>query len=169
METCNTLGFYSFKPTAIMLQLVDQLVARLVGTLHDIAISVDSWEYPVDFLIINPRSGLEGNPLILGRPWLVITYAYIGCLVGNMTITRGGITKNLILYPPTKPSPTFIYPQFPPSQYPEKDLQIPLTQEESLRFKNQLEDDIINGFMNSPSTMRNPTCQMLQVVLDCEA
>jgi hypothetical protein len=45
METCNTLGFDSFEPTAIMLQLADRSVVRPVGTLHDIAIFVDSWEY----------------------------------------------------------------------------------------------------------------------------
>jgi hypothetical protein len=41
--------------------------------------------------------------------------------------------------------------------------------EEALRLKNQLEDDVISGFINSPATMSNPTCQMLQVVLECEA
>jgi hypothetical protein len=115
----------------------------------------------VDFLIINPRSGLEGNPLILGRPWLATTNAYIGCQTGNMTITRGGITKNLILYPPSKISPTFIYPQFPPPRYPKKDLRAPLMLEEAIRLKNQVEDDVINGFINSPATVSNPTYQML--------
>jgi hypothetical protein len=144
-------------------------VVQPVGTLHDIAISVDSWEYPMDFLIINPRSGLEGHPLILGRPWLTTVDAYIGCRKGNMTIARGGVTKNLILYPPAKPSLTFVYPQLPPPRYPKKDLRAPLTLEEALRLKNQLEDDVINGFINSLATVGNPTCQMLQVVLDCEA
>jgi hypothetical protein len=92
METYNTLGFNSFEPTTIMLQLEDRSVVRTVGTLHDIAISVNSWEYLEDFLIINPRSGLEGNPLILGKPWLATPYVYIGCRTGNMTITKGGIT-----------------------------------------------------------------------------
>jgi hypothetical protein len=133
METCNILGFDSFEPTPIMLQLVDRSVVRPVGTLHDIAISVDSWEYPTDFLIINPRSGLEGHPLILGRPWLATADAYIGCRTGNMTITRGGVTKNLILYPPAKPSPTFRYPQLSPPRYPEKDLRVPLTLEAALK------------------------------------
>jgi hypothetical protein len=64
METCNTLGFDSFEPTAIMLQLADRSVVLPVGKLHDIA----------------------------------------------------------ILYPPAKPSPTFVYPQLPPPRYPEKDL-----------------------------------------------
>jgi hypothetical protein len=56
--------------------------------------------------------------------------------MGTMTIARGGVTKNLILYPPAKPSPIFIYPQLPPPWYLEKDLRAPLTLEESLRLKN---------------------------------
>jgi hypothetical protein len=83
IETCNILGFTSFEPTSIMLQLVDRSVVKPVDTLQDIAISVDSWEYPTDFLIINPRSGLDGHPLILGRPWLTTTDAYIGCRTGT--------------------------------------------------------------------------------------
>jgi hypothetical protein len=118
METCNTLGFDSFDPTLIMLQLVDLSVVKPLVTLHDIAISVDSWEYPTYFIIINPRSGLEGHPLILGRPWLMTVDAYIGCRSGKMTISMGGVTRNLILYPPSKPSPMIVYPQLPPPRYP---------------------------------------------------
>jgi hypothetical protein len=86
-----------------------------------------------------------------------------------MKITRGGIMKNLILYPPAKPSPTFVYPQLPPPQYPKRDLQAPLMQEEALKLKNQLDDDVISGFINNLTTMSNPTYQMLQVFLDYEA
>jgi hypothetical protein len=46
---------------------------------------------------------------------------------------------------------------------------IPLTLEEALRLKNQLEDDVINSFINNPTIISNPTCQMLKVVLDSEA
>ena len=67
-------------------------------------VSVDSWEYPMEFLVINPRSRLDGHPLILGRPWLATTDAYIGCRAGSMTIAQGNVVKNLILYPPAKPS-----------------------------------------------------------------
>jgi hypothetical protein len=169
IETCNTLGITSFEPTSIMLQLADRSVVKPVGTLQDIAISVDSWEYPADFLVINPRSGLDGHPLILGRPWLTTTDAYIGCRTGNMTISRGSATKNLILYPPAKPSLPIIHQQFPPPRYPEKNLRSPLTLEEALRLKNQLEDDVINSFINNPTIISNPTCQMLKVVLDNEA
>jgi len=135
METCNTLGFNSFEPTIIMLQLENRSVVRPVGTLHDISISVDSCEYPTEFLIINSKCGLEGHPLILGKPWLATTDAYIRCRIRNMTITRRDIKKNLIIYPPAKPSPTFVYPQLPPSRYLERDLRAPLTQEEALKLK----------------------------------
>jgi hypothetical protein len=135
METYNALGFHSFDPTPIMLQLVNRSVVKPLGTLHDIAISVDSWEHAIDFLIINLKSGLEGHPLILGRPWLATADAYIGCRSGTMTIARGGVTRNIILYPPSKPSPMIIYPQFPPPRYPEKDLRPPLTMEEALKLR----------------------------------
>jgi hypothetical protein len=114
IKTCNALGVHSFDPTSIMLQLVDQSVVKPLSTLHDIAILVDSWEYPTDFLIINPRSGLDKHPLILGRPWLMTADAYIGCQSSTMKIYRGGVTRNIILYPPAKPSPTIVHPQLPP-------------------------------------------------------
>jgi hypothetical protein len=104
IETCNVLGITSLEPTSTMLQLVDRSMVKPMVTLQDIEILVDSWEYPIDFLVINPRSRLDGHPLILGRPWLATADAYIGCHTRNMTIVRGSVIKNLILYPPSKPS-----------------------------------------------------------------
>jgi len=63
-------------------------------------VSVDSWEYPTNFLIINPKTRLDGHPLILGKTSLATTDAYIGYRQGNMTITRAPNIKNLALYPP---------------------------------------------------------------------
>jgi hypothetical protein len=166
IETCNILGFTSLKSTSIMLQLADRSVVIPVDTLQDIAISVDSWEYPTYFFIINPRSGLDGHPLILGRPWIETTDAYIGCPTCNMTIYRGNATKNLILYLPAKASFPTIHQQFPLPRYPKKDLQPHLTLDESLRLNNQLEYDVISSFINNTTIISNPTCQMLKVVLD---
>jgi hypothetical protein len=41
--------------------------------------------------------------------------------------------------------------------------------EEALKHKNQLEDDLISGFISNPTIVSNLTCQMLQVFLYCEA
>jgi hypothetical protein len=57
-ETCNVMSITSFEPNSTMLELDDRSVVKPIGTLQDIEISVDSWEYPTDFLVINPRSRL---------------------------------------------------------------------------------------------------------------
>jgi len=106
--TCQTLGITSAEPTSTLLELADRSVVRPEATLHDVSISVDSLKYLADFLIINPKNRIDGHPLILGKPWLASTDAYIGCRQGSMTITRGSNIKNLALYPPTQSSVTII-------------------------------------------------------------
>lgn len=65
-ETCQALGITALEPTTTLLELADHSVVRLEWTLQDITISIDSWEYPVDFHIINQNIRLDGHPLILG-------------------------------------------------------------------------------------------------------
>ena len=74
------------------------------GIVEDVLVSVDSWEYPADFLVLQPKAKLTGYPLILGRPWLATADAYISCRAGNMTIKNGPMSKQLVLYPPSQPS-----------------------------------------------------------------
>jgi len=45
-----------------------------------------------------------GYRIILERPYMQITYAYISCRFGNMTISHGDSMNKLALYPPIKPS-----------------------------------------------------------------
>eukprot|EP00253_Pinus_taeda_P005832 PITA_05832 len=54
--TCQKLGITSAEPTSTLLELADRSVVRPKGILHDVMVSVDSWEYPTDFLIINPKT-----------------------------------------------------------------------------------------------------------------
>jgi hypothetical protein len=71
--------------------------------LEDIIISIDSWEYPSDFLFLQPMCQSNGYPLIFGRPWMATTNAYIGCRVGNITIVDGFSKNQIALYPPAQP------------------------------------------------------------------
>lgn len=73
--TCQNLGITSLDPTTILLELASQSIVKLEGTLQDVMMYVDSWEYPENFLLINPRNQLDRHPLILGRPWLATTDA----------------------------------------------------------------------------------------------
>lgn len=95
----------------------------------------------MDFLVINPRSRLDGHPLILGRPWLETTDSYIGCRASSMTIAQGNVVNKFVLYPPAKPSLPTVNTQLHPPRYLEENIRSPLTLEEALEFKNQMEDD----------------------------
>lgn len=98
--TCQRLGITALDPTTTLLELSDCSIIKPKGTLQDVMVSVDSWEYQADFLIINPRNQLDGHSLILGRPWLETTDAYISYRTRNITIAKGNDVKNLALYPP---------------------------------------------------------------------
>ena len=89
-----------FTPT--LLQLADRSIIKPDGVLEDIPVSLDSWEYPVDFMILTPKNNLGGHPLILGRPWLATADAFISCRSGDMYISDGNSTKKFNLYPPAK-------------------------------------------------------------------
>ena len=53
-------------------------------------------------MILTPKNNLGGHPLILGRPWLATTDAFISCKSGDIFISDGSTTKKFTLYPPAK-------------------------------------------------------------------
>eukprot|EP00253_Pinus_taeda_P012698 PITA_12698 len=166
--TCQKLGITSVEPTSTLLELANQSMVRPEGTLHDIMVSVDSWEYPTNFLIINPKNRLDGHPLILGRPWLAIVNGYIGCRQGNMTITRGENIKNLALYPPVQPSVIIMKTNKHPVSYLTDNIRSPLTIQEALDFKDHTEDDAINNFISQTKLRSYTECHMIEAAFDNE-
>ena len=84
IETVRKLGLTNLRPTPTVLELVDRSTIKLEGILDDLVISVDSWEYPAEFLVLQPKSQLGGHPLILGRPWLATADACISCRSGSI-------------------------------------------------------------------------------------
>eukprot|EP00253_Pinus_taeda_P017564 PITA_17564 len=165
-STCQKLGITSVEPTSTLLELADRSVVRLEGILHDVMVSVDSWEYPTDFLIINPKTRLDGHPLILGRPWLATANAYIGCRQGNMIITRGIDIKNLVLYPPTQPSVAIVKTNRHPVSYLIDNIRSSLTIQEALDFKDQTEDGAINNFTSQTELTSRTQCHMIKAAFD---
>ena len=67
-----------------MLELEDQSRIKPEGVLDDEIVSLDSWEYLVDFFVLQPKSTSGGHPIVLGRPWLATADAFIGCRSGEM-------------------------------------------------------------------------------------
>ena len=46
------LGITALEPTTTLLELADRSVIKPEGTLQDVVVSVETWEYPVDFLLL---------------------------------------------------------------------------------------------------------------------
>eukprot|EP00253_Pinus_taeda_P019887 PITA_19887 len=76
LETMRTLQLTNLQHTTIVLELADRSKVIPEGILEDIIVSLDSWEYPVDFLVLQPKSNLGGHPITLGRPWLATACIY---------------------------------------------------------------------------------------------
>ena len=91
------------QPTPSILELADRTTVKPVGVLEDIIVSVASWEYPVDFMVVESKHPYKGHLIMFGIPWLATTNAFIGCRDGEMTISNGLSRQRLILYPPTQP------------------------------------------------------------------
>ena len=101
-QTMEQLKLPNLLFTPTLLQLANRSIIKPDGALEDIPVSLDSWEYPVDFMILTPKSNLGGHPLILGIPWLATADAFISCRSGDMYISDGNSTKKFNLYPPAK-------------------------------------------------------------------
>ena len=77
------------RPTPSILELADCTTVKPAGVLDDIVISVVSWEYPIEFMVIISKDPSKLHPIILGRPWLSTPNSFIGCRDGEMTISIG--------------------------------------------------------------------------------
>jgi hypothetical protein len=58
------------RPTPTVLELADHSTIKPEGVIDDLVISVDSWTYPADFVVLQPKTCLGGHSIILGIPWL---------------------------------------------------------------------------------------------------
>jgi hypothetical protein len=83
-QTMDQLKLPNLLFTPTLLQLADRSIIKPDGVLEDIPVSLDYWEYLVDFMILTPKNNLGGHPLILGRPWLATADAFISCRSGDM-------------------------------------------------------------------------------------
>lgn len=76
------LGMTKIQLTKTVLQLADQSTAKPEGVLEDVTITIDTWDYSVDFLVLKARKNALGYLIILGRPWLATTTSLIDCRSG---------------------------------------------------------------------------------------
>ena len=101
-QVMDSLRLPNLQYTPTLLQLEDRSVIKPDGVLEDVCVSLDSWEYLVGFMVLTPKNNLGGHPLFLGRPWLAIVDAFIGCRSGDIIILDGNSTNKFTLYPLVK-------------------------------------------------------------------
>ena len=140
----------SLRKTSTMLQLGDHSTVTPEGIVEDVLVSVDSWEYPADFLVLQPKVKLTGYPLILGRPWLATVDAYISCRAGSMTIKNGPMSKELVLYPLAQPLLEHDLSLWLEEGEKDEVYSTPLCIVESTRGGPQTEDDLIENLIQNP-------------------
>ena len=104
-EVLLRLSIIGLRDTPTILQLAENSTVKPDGMIEDIRMTLDSLDFPLDFVVLSPRGTLGGYPLILGRPWLATVDACIACQLGKMTISYGAKTKKLTLYSPAQPQP----------------------------------------------------------------
>jgi hypothetical protein len=104
-DTMQKLQINQLRPTQIMIELADKSVISPVGSLDDVTVTLASWKYPVDFLVIHSKSSSKpGHPVVLGHPWLATTDAFISCRSGEMTISNGTHSRKLFFFPLAQPA-----------------------------------------------------------------
>jgi hypothetical protein len=127
---------------------------------------VESWNYPADFVVLQPKTKLGGHPLILGRPWLATVDAFISCRSGSMTISNGYETKQLTFYPHATPlinNDDFVWVDF------DNQLTQPiLTIRQALSLKDSTVDEVINNFICEPSSVTPETHNQLAALLESD-
>ena len=61
-QTMDQIRLSHLRPTPTVLELVDRSKIKPEGVLDDVIISLDSWEYPVDFILLQPKNLQEEIP-----------------------------------------------------------------------------------------------------------
>ena len=167
LETLQLLQLQDeVRETPTILELADRSTIKPEGVIEDLNISVESWNYPVGFTVLQPKTKLGGHPLILGRPWLATTDAFISCRLGSMTISNGYETKHLTLYPHATPlanNDNFVWVYF--EDQPTQPL---LTIGQALSLKDSTEDEIINNFICEPSSVTPEIHNQLTALLESD-
>lgn len=101
IDMSNKLILPDIQPIATILQLADQSTIKPERIIENVQITIESWNYPVNFLILKIKFN-SGYPMILRRPWSAIAAAFINCRSKDMIIFDGQHLRIIFLYPPAQ-------------------------------------------------------------------
>jgi len=64
--TMDQIWLSHLRPTPTVLELADRSRIKTEGVLDNVIISFDSWQYPVNFIVLQPKNPVGGHTFILG-------------------------------------------------------------------------------------------------------
>jgi hypothetical protein len=155
-DTMQNLQINQLRPTQTMIELADKSVIIPAGSLDDVTVTLVSWEYLVDFLVIYSKSSSKpGHPVVLGYPWLAIEDTFISCRSGEMTISNGTHSQNLVIFPPAQLAQKI--PVWLENPYGEEDCIKPLLTLEQVRgMQEQLDEQVLSLFLANTNCIEYP-------------
>jgi hypothetical protein len=155
-DTMKNLQINQLRPTQTMIELTDKSVISPIGSLDDVTVTLASWEYPVDVLVIYSKSSSKlGHPVVLGLPWLATAYAFISCSSGEMTISNGTHSQKLVLFPPAQPTQEI--PIWLENPYAEEDCIRPLLTLEQVRgMQEPSNEQVLSLFLADTNCIEYP-------------
>ena len=65
-EVMYKLHIIGLEETPTILQLADRSTIIPDCMLEDVIVTLHSWDYPVDFVVLSPKKSTERYPIILG-------------------------------------------------------------------------------------------------------
>jgi hypothetical protein len=139
-----------------MIELIDKSFISPAESLDDITITLASWEYPVDFLVIYSKSSSKiGHPVVLGRPKLATADAFINYRSDDMTISNGTHSQKLVLFPPSQSTQEI--PIWLENPYGEEDCIRPLLTLEQVRgMQEQSDEQVLSLFFADTNCIEYP-------------
>ena len=85
----DKLNHHALAPTAMCLQLADQMVRYPTGIAENIQVKIRNFFISVDFVVLDMKVDTK-MPLILGRPFLSTANAHIDVGVGEIQLNING-------------------------------------------------------------------------------
>lgn len=102
VDTMTLLQLKEITHTTIVLELENKSIVKSIGVLEYVVATTTSWEYPIDFIVISPKTTKPGHLIVLGQLWLAIVDVVIRCRNGEMTISNESQIQRLTIFPPTQ-------------------------------------------------------------------
>ena len=92
--------------------------------------------------------------VILGRPWMATTNAFIGCREGILTISNDPFLQNITMYPPAQPVAEMLWLENP---YGDEEVEQPLLSiSQSRGLEDKKEDTILDQFIYAATSVDFP-------------